>query len=590
MNDDFVFGNTATQNATPGAQVTSNGIIHRSARMPLAPKPGEPVQLTLKVNADQHYDAAWVYYTTDGSDPSGQTGKPAQGTALTMLSENTAWNPETKHQERLFQVVIPGQEAGTVVRYRISTYSEKHGEVFADNGLMYGYLTSDHTPPSWTQEAIIYHIFIDRFASVDGFAIDPDGPLDGFMGGSLKGITNQLDYLVALGVNVLYLSPIFTSPSYHGYDAVNYYEIENRLGSLKEFKELLDQAHARNLRVILDFVPNHCSDHHPSFQSAISDSYSPYRDWFTFNTYPNDFKTFFGVRSMPCFNLRNKDTRDYILNAILYWLDFGVDGYRLDYAIGPSPDFWAELSQVVQNRHPDAWVFGEVVDSLDVQLSFNGLLDGVLDFKLMEALRQTFAYCNWKANDFTTFLTHHQAFFPDPFSRPSFLDNHDMDRFLWAAGGEKRKLKLAALCQFTLSGAPIIYYGTEIGLSQRKSVTQEDTRFGVLEEARLPMPDAKDIDLLEFYTGLIQFRKANLACISGTWTLLENNPEIIAYRCINENQKIVVALNITPREQTLVLANNWNKQVFTTSPGTALIQHAETTEIHLPPLTGAVLS
>ncbi len=594
MSDDFVFGNaTVSQTVVPNkVRLTGGGIIHRSARMPRSPKPGEHVRLELQVTEGIDFEQAWVYFITDGRDPLGRMGKATRGAVLPMQPSDVVWNPETKVYERLFQVFLPGQERDTVVRYCLSANSPTRGEVFADNGTIYAYLVSDRNPPVWSWDAVLYHIFVDRFAAAAGSSLDPTRPLDGFMGGCLKGITRRLDSLAALGVNTLYLSPVFASPSYHGYDATDYFEIETRLGVRADFRELLDQAHARSMHVLLDFVPNHCSDRHPIFQSAIRDQRSPYRKWFVFNAYPDDYKTFFGVRSMPCFNLRNEKARAYILDAARSWLDFGVDGYRLDYAIGPAPDFWAELRRSIHASHPEAWVFGEVADSPDVQLSFHGLLDGCLDFKLMDALRNTFAYGTWKATDLAVFLARHQAFFPEDFSRPSFLDNHDMDRFLWAAGGEKRKLKLAALCQFTLSGAPILYYGTEVGLSQRRSVTQENMRFGILEEARLPMlfeKEEQDEDLLAFFTGLIRFRKSNPVCAYGAWTLLAATPEVLAYSRTDEKQKIAVVLNTALRENVVSLPGIWDTPVFHSGPGAEIHLHAGNTEIRIPPLTGMVV-
>jgi glycosidase len=149
------------------------------------------------------------------------------------------------------------------------------------------------------------------------------------------------------------------------------------------------------------------------------------------------------------------------------------------------PDFWADFRQVTRRVRPDCWTFGEVVEPPAAQIKFAGGLDGCLDFNLMEAFRSSFAYGEWNAERFMSFLSRHEAFFPEDFSRPSFLDNHDMNRFLWAANGDFRRLILAALCQFTLSAPPVIYYGTEVGLSQERDVRQGG--YGLPEESRLPM-------------------------------------------------------------------------------------------------------
>src|SRR5439155_989753 len=253
------------------------------------------------------------------------------------------------------------------------------------------------------------------------------------------------------------------------------------LGTLADFDRLVADAHGRGIRVLLDFVPNHWSREHPTFVEAAADRASPYVDWYRFKRWPNSYESFFGHKPMPRINYANAEARRHVLDAVRFWVERGADGYRVDYALGPDEDFWADFRVATAG----VWTFGEVVETPATQLAFEGLLDGCLDFGLLEALRATFAHGAWDGARFTSFLDAHEQYFPVSFSRPSFLDNHDMNRFLWSAGGDVARLKLAALCQFTLAGPPIVYYGTEVGLSQ-----DEDIRAGGLggdRHARLPM-------------------------------------------------------------------------------------------------------
>jgi 1,4-alpha-glucan branching enzyme len=332
-----------------------------------------------------------LYYTTDGSDPAGAFGQAENGRAIPMQPARTEWNTLDWGYIRHFRAQVPGQPEGTVVRYRLSAGEDAQLEIFADQGAYYAFLVADDPVPAWTRSAVVYHIFIDRFSPEDGKAWAQPDRLDGFFGGTLRGIIDRLDYIQELGANTLYLSPIFPSDSHHGYNATDYFSIEPRLGTLEDFRELLDRAHARGMRVLLDFVPNHWSDQHTSFQQAIADPSSPYRDWYIFSDYPNEYDGFFGVKCMPRINLRNPAAREHMLAAVRYWLELGVDGFRLDYAVGPTPDFWADFRKTVRSARPDAWSFGEVVDPPDAQLAFEGLLDGCLDFMLLEGFRQTFA-------------------------------------------------------------------------------------------------------------------------------------------------------------------------------------------------------
>ena len=152
-----------------------------------------------------------------------------------------------------------------------------------------------------------------------------------------------------------------------------------------------------------------------------------------------------------------------------------------------------------RGAQPDSVTIGEVVDTPALQRTFEGRLDGCLDFMLLQALRGFFAFGDTSASEFDAFLRRHLAFFGDGLVLPSFLDNHDMNRFLWIVRGDTRRLKLAALCQFTLPGPPIVYYGTEVGLSQQRDVRSADGS-GHPEEVRLPMPwgATQDAGLLRF--------------------------------------------------------------------------------------------
>jgi glycosidase len=176
-------------------------------------------------------------------------------------------------------------------------------------------------------------------------------------------------------------------------------------------------------------------------------------------------------------------------------------------------------------------------------------LDGCLDFILLEGLRQAFAFGKWDAAQLADFLTRHEAYFPPGFSRPSFLDNHDMNRFLWAASNNKRRLRLAALCQFTLSGPPVIYYGTEVGLSQQRDVRQEG--LGLPEEARLPMPweSLQDQKLFAYYRNLIALRREHPALRQPGLQILHAAGSLLAY----QRGELIVCLNLANHLEVLDL-------------------------------------
>jgi glycosidase len=279
--------------------------------------------------------------------------------------------------------------------------------------------------------------------------------------------------------------------------------IEPRLGSAADWEELINAAHRRGLRVVLDFVANHLSNEHPYFKLAQKDATSCYRRWFHFREWPHDYVSFFDVASQPELEIDHPAVGQHLLEAARHWLEQGCDGFRLDYAHAVSHGFWSRFRGVTRRAKADSICFGEVTDTPAVIRSFTGRMDGCLDFPVAELLRGCFALDTLCLSDLDRQLQRHLGYFEggDRLVLPTFLDNHDMNRFIWLTLGEVDRLKLAALCQFTLPGPPIIYYGTEVGLSQKRGL-------GRLEEARLPMLWGADQDreLLSFYRRLISLR------------------------------------------------------------------------------------
>lgn len=589
--NDFIFGTLATDELRRARSLALRaGVVHNFHRKPRDPQPNQSVQVVLTAGPSHPGERAWIYWTVDGSDPQGSDGQTVNGHSQPMQKVETCWDVELWGYCSVFSTNLPGVTAGTVVRYRLSLEVHGKGEVFADSGAVHAYYVDDDPLPDWTRDAQVYHVFVDRFnPGSDAHWQQPDS-LMGFYGGRLNGITEKLDYIHNLGFNTLWLSPIFPSPSHHGYDASDLFEIEPRLGTKADFRKLLDDAHQRGMRILLDFVPNHWSNLHPTFQQAIHDPTSPYRDWYTFFNWPESYEAFFGVKELPQVNLRHPAARQHMLDAVRYWLEFGVDGYRLDYAIGPAPDFWADFRKTTRAAKADCWTFGEIVDPSDVQLSFEGQIDGSLDFILLEALRQSTAFSRWNGAQLAGFLERHEAYFPNDFSRPSFIDNHDMNRFLWAAGGDKRRLKLAAICQFTLSGPPVVYYGTEVGLSQLRDVRQDG--FGKPEEARLPMiwDEAQlDQELRGFYQSLSALRNKWTCLTRGSFSLVDASEYTLIYQRQWGIDNCRIALNLSESSQSLTLEAGW-RIVFTSQTGCKFQDRSGAKDLVIPPLTGVVMS
>jgi glycosidase len=437
--------------------------------------------------------------------------------------------------------ILPPQPEGTVVRYRIGAWddhgdrSESRAEIFCDwpdvktsveeaaraffhnepvsafttgdpgTGLMFTYHVDRLKPPQWAREAVIYHIFVDRFNPGRGNHWIQTSDLKSFFGGTLWGVIDKLDYIKDLGATCIWLSPIFPSPSVHGYDATDYTRVEPRMGGDEALAALVAGAHDRGIRIVLDLVCNHLSNQHPIFQDAQSNPASKYRDWFTFNDSRIGYRTYFGVHRMPQINLSNPETQAWMCDIARYWLqEFDVDGYRLDHANGPGPSFWSDFWATCKQAKPESFCFGEIVEEPSAIRRYFGRLDGALDFNLADAFRRTYAYRTWDEDRFDQFVAQHAAFFQGDFLMPTFLDNHDMDRFLFIAGNEKSLLRKAAETQMNLPGPPIVYYGTEVGLSQTVS---KSSAVG-LEASRMAMlwGESQDQDILEFYKSQLRLR------------------------------------------------------------------------------------
>lgn len=538
---DHIFGTLATDDLKLiHHRIRRHGLQHGFHISPHDPKPGEKVTISVVTGGNLPVSHVACYYTTDGSFPTGARGITDNGKVLLLQPVATEWDTLAWSYSTVWKADIPAQSDYTVVRYKIGAWTDGSDEVFADcpdpqqaaetaadayfngrelptdfftpsdyAGKIFSYHVDTFQAPQWAHDAIIYHIFVDRFYAGDGHTWLQTDDLNGICGGTLWGVSQKLDYLVDLGINCIWLSPIWVSPSHHGYDVTDYDKVNPNLGGDAALHHLVEAAHQRGIRVLLDLVCNHISNEHPVFLEAMSDPYSPYRDWFTFDDSELGYLAFFGVRTMPQVNLVNPAARDWMINIARHWLtEFNVDGYRLDYANGPSPSFWGEFRAACKDANPDSFFFGEVIDAPDVQRTYLNGLDGCLDFHLGAALRNTYAWQTWSETQLKQFQHHHANFFPPNFVMPTFLDSHDMDRFLFILNGDKNALRQAVSAQMQMQGPPIIYYGTEVGLSQDISTGDG----GGLHVSRTPMlwGDDQDMDLFAFYQSAIKQRSERM--------------------------------------------------------------------------------
>jgi cyclomaltodextrinase / maltogenic alpha-amylase / neopullulanase len=585
VTQDFIFGTLATDELRLEAlRQAERGLVHANRTDPPDPLPNQPVELLVNAGAETDADEVFAVYTTDGTDPA-DAGQP-----VPFQRADAGWNTLTWGYRQDWRGIIPPQPDGTLVRYRIGARYLGGPVTWADpdpwtgTPTLFAYHVDRFGVPDWVRDAVIYHVFVDRFAPGAGRGWANPPTLSDVWGGTLRGVIEKLPYLADLGVTCLWLSPIFPSPTHHGYDATDYHSIEPRLGTTDDFVELCEAAHARGIRVLLDFVASHVSDRHPVFQHALNDPNAPVRAWFTFDD-AGRYRSFFGVASMPQVAVDHPAARDYLCEAAAHWLKLGADGFRLDYANGPSHAFWAAFRAATRAAKADSFCAGEIVETAELQRSYQGRLDGALDFLLLQQVRAFFAFQTIDATAFDRFLSRHLAFFPPDFLLPTFLDNHDMNRFLWVCRGDKRLLRLAALCQFTLPPPPIVYYGTEVGLSQRRDLEYPDGSRRP-EESRTLMPWGadQDTDLLGFYRALIGLRRNHPALWRGRRTTLAADTAGLYVVSIEAGgERAIVALNRGPEPRDVPVPASSEVTLATDRSATTVHGH-----LQLGPYTGAV--
>jgi len=414
---------------------------------------------------------------------------------------------------------------------------------------------TDSITPFWVKNAIFYQIFPDRFAS-SSHVVKP-GNLEswdalptqqGFKCGDLIGVLEHLDYLEDLGINAIYFNPIFQSACNHRYHTHDYYRVDPLLGGDEAFHHLLDAAHARGIRIVLDGVFNHASRGFFQFNHILEvGAQSPFIDWFDVKSFPlnayegkPNYRCWVNLAALPEFNTGNPQVREFIFNVARYWVEQGIDGWRLDVPFCIDDDsFWQEFRQVVKTANPEAYIVGEVPweakrwlqgDQFDAVMNYPFTLACVSFFAGergdLELAHNMMGLGEVPVLDAPTFARRVEellTLYPGEIvqAQLNLLDSHDMPRFLSLARGDKTALKLATLFQMTYPGAPCVYYGDEIGLEGgRDPDCRRAFRWDI---------NQWDTDLWDTIKNCISIRKTYPALRQAGFTLLWAENGVIAY-------------------------------------------------------------
>ena len=499
--------------------------------------------------------------------------------------------------------------------------------------------------PTWFGEGMTYQIVPDRFCR--SRIPDPTGLVGGrtvhqnwedepvyrpdergeirnrdFFGGDFQGVISKLDELKELGVETLYFNPIFEAAENHRYGTADYDRIDPMLGCNEDFSRLCDEAHKRGMRVMLDGVFNHTGFVSRYFNGdgfypdvgACQSWDSPYRSWFQFIRWPDQYESWWGIYSLPAVNESDPSYRRFIFgdedSVVRRWLRAGADGWRLDVADELPDDFVAGIHAAARAEKPSAVVIGEVWEDGSTKVAYGvrrkhilgGHCDGLMNYPLRSAILSYFS--GGKAEDFVSGMETIRENYP-PFafySAMNSLGTHDTPRILTllGAGGERRdqsrdwranfrlegdalrlakeRLRAAALLLFCFPGSPTVYYGDEAGMEGFEDPFNRRT---------YPWGH-EDGELLDWFKQLGALRKTHPALRRGTIRYVAADGPLLAFARADDGEEILCVCNAGDGPVTLPLPGN-TASVLVGSPALAPLEEDEGVQITLPPRSGAAL-
>ena len=594
-------GNASQQQVNVNALFSDQGTLFFSPQEPTA---SDPVKVTLRAAIHNLSSAKLVVIDT----------KTKKQTTLSMTKAGV----DANHEYEYWQATIPAN--ADYENYYFVVQAGNDTEYYSGNGATPSLpsiglfaIAPGFTTPSWAQKGVMYQIFVDRF--YDGnpandvktgeyswygtptlqlkWGQDPETGDQGgqdqvaFSGGDLEGVQDKLPYLTKqLGVNILYLNPIFDAKTNHKYGVDNYFQVDPHFGGNHALISLIQNAHKDGDKVVLDGVFNHTGASNPWFQSAIKSKQSPYYNWYTFSNWPTDYATFAGVKNLPKLNFSNPAVVNEVDKIAQYWLSppFNADGWRLDSAghaggQGYDPEangnyydpvnhhLWTDFRKAVKTTNPNALIFGEFFENSialpwlqgnqwDGSINYGGFISPVSAWVTGKDLNMNPASLSPTDLENTFMTTLNSLPRPAQLVQVNQLDDHDVPRFSERAakqinmktypngqsfpyGGvpNYRKDALGAMLMMTYPGLPTLYYGDEYGMMG-----------GGTNDAgkRWPFDWSKTGNsLFKVYQKLIAMRKADSALTDGSFMPLiaDDTNNVFGFARVDANQRIIIVLN-----------------------------------------------
>ena len=414
--------------------------------------------------------------------------------------------------------------------------------------------------PDWAENKVVYQIFPSRFATSK--QVDEDlwykAPIhyDDNLQGDLRGIISHLDHLKDLGIDVLYMTPIFKADTCHKYDTIDYYTIDPSFGKKEDLKELVEKAHAMGMKVLLDAVFNHTGTKFFAFADLLEkQEESKYKDWYYVEEFPlkwgwgskPTFKTFAYFGGMPKLNLNNPEVQEYCLNVAKYWIqECDIDGWRLDVGDEVPHAFWKRFRKEIKTVKKDALIVGEVWYYADDFLRGDEW-DTVMNYQFYGAVMDLVAHEGITVSQYVErigFLKGnlHKKAYPLMFN---LIDSHDTPRFLHSAGNQIAKQKLAAAFQLLSPGMPMIYYGDEFAM---QGAQDPDNRRGMYWDETY-----QNKEMYEWYRKLIWIRKEYACICNGETSHFYTDDEngILVIERMNKQEQLTLIFNCSKESREM---------------------------------------
>ena len=467
-----------------------------------------------------------------------------------------------------------------------------------------------HTIPDWVYGGVMYQIFPERFRNGND-EITPENSIPwestptrlGFHGGDLYGVTEKIDYIKDLGVNIIYLNPIFLSSSTHKYDAWDHFKVDDTFGGDEALKDLIEEAHNRNMKVVLDCSLNHVHPRHFAFQDIVEKGEkSEYKDWFTVFDYPvrflhrphlyantykvgwdgnaeeykaylektfketkvpvevvdddgpiiePTFKAWWGVPDMPKINFKNDGARQWALDVTEHWIkNFNIDGWRMDVAKELDFSFWKDFRDVAYSAKKDILLISEIFGDTSQWLQ-GERFDGTMNYSFRETMTDYFATKRIDNKEFANSLANLYSMysFEALSSCQNLLSSHDIKRFLNRCGGNTDGMFGAVFLQATFPGIAGIYYGDEIGLGGA------DDPFN-----REPFPweseDKWNKDLLNFTSELMNIKTSQPILRYGNFEMVTYDDNYVIFRRVLNDESLLCIVNRDLNNKDIELNTN----------------------------------